>query len=185
MYRKSWVRKPSSRASKLVTNRWRLRDYAFPKIGRMPVDSIDQPEVLMCLSPICTEKHETAKRLSQRIKTVLDVAKSKGHRSGENPVTAIRDARVLRTVKKQVAHQDAMPCKDVGALVSLELRQLFGLCHAPTSTDQSYVRSSHLNRKHPLDAVSRRCLPDNRGHVPCAADFSSKPERGQPFQRSV
>jgi hypothetical protein len=26
-----------------------LRDYAFPKIGRMPIDSIDQPEVLMCL----------------------------------------------------------------------------------------------------------------------------------------
>lgn len=29
-----------------------LRDYAFPKIGRMPVDSIGEPEVLMCLSPI-------------------------------------------------------------------------------------------------------------------------------------
>lgn len=38
-----------------------LRDYAFPKIGRMPVDSIDQPEVLMCLSPIWMEKYETAK----------------------------------------------------------------------------------------------------------------------------
>ena len=32
-----------------------LRDYAFPKIGRMPVDTIGQPEVLMCLSPIWTE----------------------------------------------------------------------------------------------------------------------------------
>jgi hypothetical protein len=48
-----------------------LRDYAFPKIGRMPLDSIDQTEVMMCLSPIWTEKHETARRLSQRIKTVL------------------------------------------------------------------------------------------------------------------
>ncbi len=85
-----------------------LRDYAFPKIGRMPVDSIDQPEVLMCLSPIWTEKHETAKRLSQRIKTVLDVAKSKGLRSGENPVTAIRDGKVLPTVKAKVQHHDAM-----------------------------------------------------------------------------
>jgi hypothetical protein len=27
-----------------------LRDYAFPKIGRMPIDAIGQPEVLMCLS---------------------------------------------------------------------------------------------------------------------------------------
>jgi len=58
-----------------------LRDYAFPKIGKVPVDSIGQPEVLMCLSPIWTQKHETAKRLAQRIKAVLDVAKSKGYRS--------------------------------------------------------------------------------------------------------
>lgn len=28
-----------------------LRDYAFPKIGRMPIDSVGQPEVMMCLSP--------------------------------------------------------------------------------------------------------------------------------------
>jgi hypothetical protein len=59
-----------------------LRDYAFPKIGRMPTDSIWQSEVLMYLSPIWTEMPETARRLAQRIKFVLDVAKSKGFRSG-------------------------------------------------------------------------------------------------------
>lgn len=67
-----------------------LRDYAFPKIGRLRVADIGQPEVLACLSPIWTEKPETARRLAQRIKTVLDVARSKGLREGENPVTAIR-----------------------------------------------------------------------------------------------
>jgi integrase len=92
-----------------------LRDYAFPKIGRMPINSIGQPEVLICLAPIWTEKHETAKRLSQRIKTVLDVAKSKGFRSGENPVTAIKDAKVLPTVKTKPQHHDAMPWRDVPA----------------------------------------------------------------------
>ncbi|MGB3243294.1 MAG: hypothetical protein WBB25_02070, partial [Sulfitobacter sp.] len=46
----------------------------LPKIGRMPIDSIDQPEGMMCLAPIWTEKHETAKPLAKRIKTVLDVA---------------------------------------------------------------------------------------------------------------
>jgi integrase len=90
-----------------------LRDYAFPKIGRMPIDSIDQPEVLMCLSPIWTEKHETARRLSQRIKIVLDVAKSKGFRSGENPVTAIKDAQVLPKVKAKPKHHIAMRWQDV------------------------------------------------------------------------
>jgi integrase len=92
-----------------------LRDYAFPKIGRMPIDSIGQPEVLMCLSPIWTEKHETARRLSQRIKTVLDVAKSKGFRESENPVTAIKDAGVLPKVKAKPKHHKAMRWQDVPA----------------------------------------------------------------------
>lgn len=92
-----------------------LRDYAFPKIGRMPVDSIGQPEVLMCLSPVWTEKHETARRLAQRIKTVLDVARSRGFREGENPVTAVKEANVLPKVRVKVAHHDAMPWRDVPA----------------------------------------------------------------------
>lgn len=92
-----------------------LRDYAFPKIGRMPVDSIGQPEVLMCLSPIWTEKHETARRLAQRLKIVLDVAKSKGFRSGENPVSAISDANVLPKVKAKPKHHKAMRWQDVPA----------------------------------------------------------------------
>jgi len=92
-----------------------LRDYAFPKIGRMPIDSIGQPEVLMCLSPIWTDKHETAKRLAQRIKTVLDVAKSKGFRSGENPVTEIKDAKVLPKVTAKPKHHAAMHWQDAPA----------------------------------------------------------------------
>jgi len=92
-----------------------LRDYAFPKIGRMPIDSIDQPEVLMCLNPIWTEKHETARRLSQRIKIVLDVAKSRGFRTGENPVTAIHEAQVLPKVKAKPKHHKAMAWQDVPA----------------------------------------------------------------------
>lgn len=92
-----------------------LRDYAFPKIGRMPVDSIGQPEVLMCLSPIWTDKHETARRLAQRLKIVLDVAKSKGFRSGENPVSAIGDAKVLPKVKAKPKHHKAMRWQDVPA----------------------------------------------------------------------
>lgn len=100
-----------------------LRDYAFPKIGRMPVDSIGQPEVLMCLSPIWTAKHETAKRLAQRIKTVLDVAKSQGFRSGENPVTEIREAGVLPKVSARAKHHEAMPWRKLPAFYAeLETR---------------------------------------------------------------
>ncbi|SFH37258.1 Integrase [Palleronia marisminoris] len=100
-----------------------LRDYAFPKIGRMPVDAIGQPEVLMCLSPIWTSKHETARRLAQRVKTVLDVARSRRFRNGENPVTAVKEGGVLPKVKTTVEHHYAMPWRDVpGFYAELEAR---------------------------------------------------------------
>ena len=92
-----------------------LRDYAFPKIGRMPIDSIGQPEVMMCLAPIWTDKHETAKRLAQRIKVVLDVARSKGFREGENPVTAIKEAGALPKVKARPKHHTALSWRDMPA----------------------------------------------------------------------
>lgn len=92
-----------------------LVDYAFPKIGRLSVDTIGQPEVLSVLTPIWTEKHETARRVSQRIKTVLDVARSKGFREGENPVVAIRDGGVLPKVKAKPKHHKAMHWRDVPA----------------------------------------------------------------------
>lgn len=92
-----------------------LIEYAFPKIGRLPVSDVRQPEVLQVLLPIWTEKHETAKRVAQRIKTVLDVAKSKGFYTGENPVNTIRDAQVLPRVKHKVQHHKAMHWKDVPA----------------------------------------------------------------------
>lgn len=92
-----------------------LRDYAFPKIGRLPVSSVGQPEVLSCLSPIWTEKPETARRLMQRLRVVLDVARSRGFREGENPVGAIKDANVLPKAKQRKKHHQAMVWRDVPA----------------------------------------------------------------------
>lgn len=95
-----------------------LRDYAFPKVGRLPVDGIGQPEVLACLSPIWTEKPETARRLMQRIRVVLDVAKSKGFRQGENPINEVKNANVLPKVRAKVQHHKAMDWRDVPAFYS-------------------------------------------------------------------
>ena len=92
-----------------------LAEYAFPLIGRLPVSDIGQPEVLSCLSPIWTTKPETARRLAQRIGAVLDVARSKGFRTGENPVPAIRAAKVLPKVMAKPKHHAVMLWRDVPA----------------------------------------------------------------------
>ena len=113
-----------------------LRDYAFPKIGRLPVDGIGQPEVLSCLSPIWTDKPETSRRLMQRMKTVLDVARSKGFREGENPVTAIREGGVLPKVRKMVAHHKAMDWRDVPTFYAGPAsRDAMSGCRGPRNQD--------------------------------------------------
>ena len=50
-----------------------------------PVDTIATDDVLAVLKPIWTTKAETASRVRGRIEKVLDAAKAKGFREGENP----------------------------------------------------------------------------------------------------
>ena len=50
-----------------------------------PVDTVSTDDVLTVLKPIWTEKAETASRLRGRIEKVLDAARAKGFRQGENP----------------------------------------------------------------------------------------------------
>lgn len=62
-----------------------LRDYAFPKIGKLPPADITVDHVLAILRPIWKTKTETASRLRGRLEKILDSAKVRGLRAGENP----------------------------------------------------------------------------------------------------
>ena len=62
-----------------------LRDYAFPKIGRLSVSSIDTGLVLKCVEPIWQKKTETASRVRGRIEKILDWSTVRGYRTGDNP----------------------------------------------------------------------------------------------------
>ena len=66
---------------------WRntLSTYVFPVIGDMPVGDIETPHVLKIIEPMWGEKAETASRVRGRIEAVLDAAKVRGYRQGENP----------------------------------------------------------------------------------------------------
>src|SRR5207247_1052437 len=61
-----------------------LATYAAP-LSNKPVDTIVTDDVLAVLKPIWTTKPETASRVRGRIEKVLDAAKAKGFREGENP----------------------------------------------------------------------------------------------------
>ncbi len=81
----------------------------------MGVDKIDSADVLKVISPIWTQKHETARRVMQRIGVVLDVAKARKFRAGENPVQEIKALNVLPKVDSAPKHHGAMPWRDLPA----------------------------------------------------------------------
>lgn len=62
-----------------------LETYAKPHIGDLPVSDVTTDDVMAVLRPIWASKTETASRVRQRIEAVLDAAKVKGQRQGENP----------------------------------------------------------------------------------------------------
>lgn len=78
--------KPAWRNDKHVSQ-WRmtLGDAYCRSLRRKPVNQIETADVLSVLSPIWKTKTETAARLRGRIEAVLDAAKAKGLREGENP----------------------------------------------------------------------------------------------------
>lgn len=69
------------------TSQWTntLKTYASPIFGGTPVQAIDTAAVMEVLEPIWTTKTETATRVRSRIELILDWAKARGLRSGENP----------------------------------------------------------------------------------------------------
>jgi integrase len=66
---------------------WRntLKTYAYPMCRSVPVSSIDTGVVMKILGPIWSDKTETANRVRGRMEAILDWARTRGHRHGENP----------------------------------------------------------------------------------------------------
>lgn len=87
-----------------------LKTYAYPVIGDIAVNSITSEQVLSVLKPIWSEKPETARRVRMRIETVLNAAKVRGLRSGENPAAwrGVLEGVLPRVRSRQLKHHPAL-----------------------------------------------------------------------------
>jgi integrase len=106
-----------------------LEKYAYPVIGSLPVGAVGVGEVSKILEPIWSLKTETASRVRGRIETVLDWAKARGYRDGENPARWRGHMDKLlppRTKVRRVRHHPAMPYDAVAAFMA-DLRQQEGI----------------------------------------------------------
>lgn len=96
-----------------------------------PVDEIAVDDVLACLKPIWTKLPETASRVRGRIEKVLDAAKAKGFRTGENPAAWKGNLSHLLPARQKLTrgHHAAMPYDKVPEFVSA-LRARTGVASA-------------------------------------------------------
>jgi integrase len=114
--------------SEIHRHQWRqtLQDYAYPIIGKMPVNEIETNDVLAVLKPIWERAPETGSRLRGRIERILARATVEGHRSGANPATwrgHLQEALPSRSEVQPVKHFRAMDYQDVPAFMA-ELGQI-------------------------------------------------------------
>src|ERR1700737_4589875 len=96
-----------------------LETDAAPWRGKS-VDTIATDDVLSVLKPIWIPKAETESRVTGRIEKVLDAAKAKGFREGENPARwrGHLDHLLPRPSKLARGHHAAMPYENVAAFIA-------------------------------------------------------------------
>jgi hypothetical protein len=101
-----------------------LAVYAKP-LRDMPVDQVDTEAVLSVLRPLWETKRGTASRLRGRIEKILDAAKAKGHRTGDNSAMwkGHLDTLLGRQQKLKRGHHAAMPYQEIAPfLAQLRMR---------------------------------------------------------------
>lgn len=107
-----------------------LDAYAFPIIGKLPVKDVDVGHVLKVLEQKCEKlkgkptlwsgKTETASRVRGRIEAILDWAKVRQYRTGENPARwrgNLEHSLPPRAKVQKVKHHAALPYEKIGAFV--------------------------------------------------------------------
>lgn len=187
-----------------------LETYAYPIIGKMQVQHIETAHIEKILrQPVEVDgeiktfweaKTETASRVRGRIEKVLDRAKVKGLRSGDNPARWTGHMSELFPAKSQVApveHHPALPYAELPEFMarlraknSVSARALeFTILTACRTGDTIGGTHKELNRRENLWTIPKERLKGKRGarkldHViplsaAALAALHASPEDGQ------
>ena len=98
-----------------------LKSYAYPTLGDLLVSEIEGPIIRDVLAKIWLTKPETARRVRQRIGTVLDWAYAKGYRASEAPMRSL--SKGLPRQPKKDGHFAAMRFAEVPAFLQILRRR--------------------------------------------------------------
>jgi integrase len=99
--------------------------YVYPVFGELSVAAIDIGLVMKVIEPLWKAKTETGSRVRGRIESILDWARVRGFRSGENPARwrgHLDHLLPARSKLRRVKHFAALPYAEIGGFMAA-LRQ--------------------------------------------------------------
>jgi integrase len=99
-----------------------LATYVTPTFGKVSVQDVDVSLVTKALEPIWGTIPETASRLRGRIEVILDWAKVRGLRTGENPARwrgHLDHLLPRRSKVRKIKHHAALPYAEMAAFMTL------------------------------------------------------------------
>ena len=164
-------------------SQWRstLETYAYPHIGDVPVSDVATSHVMAALEPIWKTKAETAARVRGRIEAVLDYARAREWRTGENPARwrgHIANLLPARSKMSRVVHHPALPWREAGTfMLTLRSRDAvaaraleFTILTAARTGEVLGARWSEIDRTEALWTVPGSRMKAGREHrVPLSA----------------
>jgi integrase len=98
-----------------------LETYVSPIFGKVSVQDVDVALVMKALEPIWASVPETASRVQSRIESILDWAKVRGLRAGENPARwrGHLDHLLPATSKvRKIEHHAALPYAEMNSFMT-------------------------------------------------------------------
>ena len=96
-----------------------LKRYVYPVMGDLPAADISTEHVMAVIEPIWKTKPETASRVRGRIETILDAAKARGYRQGENPARWRGRISLMLPARAKLSrsHHRALPYADIPTFI--------------------------------------------------------------------
>ena len=91
-----------------------LENHVFPLIGSKAIGSITPSDIMTVLTPIWVNKTDTAKKIRQRLRTVVKWARAQGHFTGDDPIEIAEAA--LPKVKHSSNHFKSAPFANIPSI---------------------------------------------------------------------
>jgi integrase len=150
-----------------------LNTYAG-SLRNKPIASVDTDDVLEVLRPVWTIKSETASRVRGRIERILDAARAKGLRAGDNPARWRGHLDHLLPKRRRLVrgHHAALPWSELPAFMA-DLRQRtaiaalaleFLILNASRSGEVLGARWSEIDRRVKLWTVPPERMKSGKEH---------------------